>query len=472
MKKFFGFIFFISLIIPFEFAQAANPFLVSEFVQGRDVFVGLFAAGGRTMRSFWVGSLDNAGGVNVACGNIDNDEQEEIVATFNSGYPKVSFFSSEGKKKHNEFFVYNKKYNGGVNVALGDLDGDEIKEIITAPMAGNLPIRVFNYQGSDLNIPFYPFSKNYRGNISLATGDIDVDGREEIIVGSGEGIETEVRIFGISGDMHPVVFSPFGKEFTGGVNVSAGDINGDGKDEILMCQRDKGSWCKIYDYGKNKQILHQWHVYNNASVRVVTTMADIDRDGRDEIVTLSKSDGKSLVSSFNNTERINNIFNFSIPSGNINNSSIDIFFDSNKDKAKVTYVDDGDTIFLDNNREVRYIGIDTPEIGEDYYVEATNKNKDLVYEKNIELEYDVQKVDPYGRLLAYVYQEGEMINTKLIEAGLARAKTYPPNEKYKDLFEDKEGLARENKLGIWNVEEQEDKKFSFWDLFDFLKIFF
>lgn len=471
MKKFFGFIFFISLIIPIQFVQGASAFLVSDFIQDNNIFIGIFNSSGRTIRSFWAVSLENSNGINLASGDLDGDNKEEIIVIPNSGNVRVRIYTHEGENKFKDFFAYQKQYRGGANLALGDLNGDGNKEIIIAPIWGNLPIKVFDYQGNILGSSFYPFSKNHKGNLSLAAGDIDMDGQEEIIVGSGEGVEARVKIFNMEGKEYPINFSPFGKEYKGGVNIASGDIDGNGKDEILMCQRSEGSWCKIYDYSKSKQVLHQWHAFSQKDLGVRVNMADIDRDGREEIIALSKLKGNNIVKAFKNSSLLESIFDFKIPSGGNGNSNIDIFFDSQRDESRVIYVDDGDTIFLNNNREVRYIGIDTPEIEEDYYVEASNKNKDLVFEKEVELEYDAQRVDPYGRLLAYVYQDDEMINAKLVEEGLAKVKTFPPNEKYKELLKDKENLAKENKLGIWKNKE-ENKKFSFWDLLDFFKIFF
>ncbi len=73
--------------------------------------------------------------------------------------------------------------------------------------------------------------------------------------------------------------------------------------------------------------------------------------------------------------------------------------------ATVTYVIDGDTIEVDEEERVRYLGINTPESGRPYFTEATNENKRLVEGKEVKLELDVQTKDQYGRTLAYVWVE-------------------------------------------------------------------
>src|SRR4030065_366152 len=75
------------------------------------------------------------------------------------------------------------------------------------------------------------------------------------------------------------------------------------------------------------------------------------------------------------------------------------------DMALVTKVIDGDTIVIEGGYHVRYIGIDAPESGEFYYLEAKQANEDLVAGKKIRLESDISDKDSYGRLLRYRSEE-------------------------------------------------------------------
>ena len=71
--------------------------------------------------------------------------------------------------------------------------------------------------------------------------------------------------------------------------------------------------------------------------------------------------------------------------------------------ATVREVIDGDTIVLDDGRKVRYLGINAPEHGQPYAREATNFNRRLVSGLSVRLEFDQERQDRHGRLLAYVY---------------------------------------------------------------------
>jgi len=126
----------------------------------------------------------------------------------------------------------------------------------------------------------------------------------------------------------------------------------------------------------------------------------------------------------------------------------------------VTKVVDGDTFWVDDGSEkglkVRLIGVDTPETvhsqkGVEYYgKEASNFAKSLLEGEKVRLEFDVDRIDRYGRTLAYVYlSDGTFLNAELVKKGYAHVMTVPPNVKYSEKFLELEREARENKLGLW-----------------------
>lgn len=468
MKIKYIFVFIIFILFPLNITLAGTPYIVSEFIYEQNILGRIINFEGKILNTFWISSLDQSSGVDIVCGDIDGDDKDEIVVSSKSGLSKIKIYSQDGKVKYKEFLVYDKSYSGGVNIALGDVNIDGMDEIIVSPKVGNNPVKVYNYEGKYLNISFYPFTSQYHGSVNLAVGDVTGDGYSEIITSTGEGIRSEIKVFNNEGDLLPIQYAPFISEYLGGADISSGDIEGDGTDEIVTCQSG-GSLCKIYKYNKNQTIVNEWQVFkNNSGVKV--SIKDIDGNGEREIITSTKDAINQKIRIYQGTKEMVNEIN--IYNSSIGNMDFDIFFDSKKDIAKVTYVDDGDTIYLNDGREVRYIGVDTPEIGEDFYIEATNRNKELLYEKEITLEYDRQKIDPYGRLLAYVYSGDEFINIKLLEEGLAKVKTFPPNEKYLDLLKEKEKEAKDRKVGIWEKESRGEGKFNFWDLLDIFRIFF
>lgn len=120
---------------------------------------------------------------------------------------------------------------------------------------------------------------------------------------------------------------------------------------------------------------------------------------------------------------------------------------------EVSRVIDGDTIEIEGGQRVRYIGIDTPELGDNpdcYGQESFEKNKELVENGIVGLEKDVSETDRYGRLLRYVYMGDLLINDVLVRQGYANASSYPPDVKYQSQFTDAQIEARDNNRGLWS----------------------
>jgi micrococcal nuclease len=120
--------------------------------------------------------------------------------------------------------------------------------------------------------------------------------------------------------------------------------------------------------------------------------------------------------------------------------------------AKCTRVIDGDTIELENGENVRYIGMDTPEMRpvEAWAKRATEVNRELVEGEIVRLVLDVEERDRYGRLLAYVYVDDTFVNAELVRRGLAQVATYPPNVKHQEHYLKLQREAREEGRGLWS----------------------
>jgi len=130
----------------------------------------------------------------------------------------------------------------------------------------------------------------------------------------------------------------------------------------------------------------------------------------------------------------------------------------------VSKVIDGDTILLENGSIVHYIGVNAPQLkgeggGEFFGREAFRENKSLVLLKKVRLEFDAQKKDEEGRLLAYVFVKDLFVNAELIRLGYARAAVSPPNVRYKDLFLKNENEAKQKYAGLWQEGKEESEPY-------------
>ncbi|WP_221799967.1 thermonuclease family protein [Paenibacillus typhae] len=128
-------------------------------------------------------------------------------------------------------------------------------------------------------------------------------------------------------------------------------------------------------------------------------------------------------------------------------------------EAEVTSVIDGDTFRIrtdeGNTEKVRLLLIDTPEIGdkpEPYALEARDYAEELLAGQTVHLEFDESERDQYGRLLAYVYVNEQMVNELLLEQGLARVAVFPPDTMYVEDFREIETKARESRLRVWSID--------------------
>lgn len=133
---------------------------------------------------------------------------------------------------------------------------------------------------------------------------------------------------------------------------------------------------------------------------------------------------------------------------------------------EVKFVYDGDTILLDGGEQVRYLGINAPEIehkaGKSEYMAhpARNLNRKLVEGARVRLEYDGETRDQYGRLLAYVFLEGgDMVNALLVQKGLAHVMFNNQNLRYRGLLLDHQRKAIKEKVGIWSRTFNDEEEF-------------
>ncbi len=171
--------------------------------------------------------------VNVAMGNIDEGVDSQIVTGSGAKGPPIVKVFDQDQTMRAAFFAYAKYLTGGFDVATGDVDGDGTDEIITALGKGAHPlIKIFEPNGALVG-SFYAWPTSFDGELRVTAGDVDDDGVDEIIVTrGGEGPPT-VKVFEPDGTLIRA-FSGFVSTFSRGIDVASGDIDADGVDEIVV----------------------------------------------------------------------------------------------------------------------------------------------------------------------------------------------------------------------------------------------
>ncbi len=254
-------------------------------------------------------------GLNVCLGELDGflgglSRDPEIITGPGPGPifgPHVRGFDLDGTPLPGLSFLAYGTNKFGVNVATGDLDNDGFDEIITGAGPGAVfgpHVRGWNYDmtGSVSPIPeisYFAYG-TLKWGVNVCCGDVDGDGFDEIITGAGPG-----EIFGPhvrgwnwdgSGPLEPIPQISFFASAASnwGVNVTCGDVDGDGIAEIItgngpgpdLTPRVRG-WTWDGHSGHSCQRMNDidFIAYNSASWGVNVSCGDLDRDGIDEIIT-------------------------------------------------------------------------------------------------------------------------------------------------------------------------------------------
>lgn len=259
---------------------------------------------GSVFKEFYAYSPFFTGPINIAAGDINGDGKDEIITGAGvGGGPHVRVFNIEGQLL-SQFFAYDESFRGGVNVAVGDIDGDGVAEIITGSGKGGRPqVKVFGLRGNLIN-QFIAYGEDFFGGVKVGVGDFTQDGKADIVTGAGTGGGPHVRVFQADGRLISQFFA-YNKNFKGGVNVAAGDITGDGVAEIIVSiERDSVPTVRVFTH-RGVQLLNFFAYSPNFFEGVYVATGDIDNDGVAEIITGAGIGGQAQAKVFDRQGNLN-----------------------------------------------------------------------------------------------------------------------------------------------------------------------
>jgi hypothetical protein len=208
-----------------------------------------------------------AGDTRVAVGDVNGDGVDDLIAGSGAGGSDVAIFDGAtamagGSAPLARFNAY-ANFAGGIHVAAGDLDRDGFAEVMTTPGPGGRGhLKVFQFASGGQFSPTprvltsaYTFT-DYNGEVRVAS--LQFGGQNFVVTASGAGVPGDIRAFRNAGQIgqladgapvNPALLAgalvPFGG-YAGGLSVAAGDTDGDGNDELFVSKNDGAATVEVY----------------------------------------------------------------------------------------------------------------------------------------------------------------------------------------------------------------------------------
>jgi hypothetical protein len=250
-------------------------------------------------------------GVRVARGDLDGDGHDEIIVAEGPGDTSIiQVFTSDGSGIVDQVDAY-PGFTGGVFVAAGDVDGDGKDEVITAAGPGGGPhVRTFKLVGAGASrslegsAGFFAARSDFSGGLTVAAGDVNGDGTDEIIAGAAGNDQPIVYVWNYTpstgvASARGNPFLAYGPDFRGGVSVAAGDLDGDDRAEIVTgAGPGGGPHVRVFS-GSGGGLPGSAFAYGSTfSGGVWVAVGDVDGDGTNEIITAAGPGGGPHVRTF------------------------------------------------------------------------------------------------------------------------------------------------------------------------------
>ena len=226
----------------------------------------------------------------IKSGDTNGDGNFEFVLGASIGEePKVKVMTYDGRTKA-EFLAYNKNFLGGISLALGDVDGDGKIEIIVAPKTkGEGRIKIFDMSGK-LKNEVNAYDRNFKGEVVLASGNLDGKGADEIVLAFGEGKRSDIRILAGSGKLIGAFFA-YDKNYLGGLELEVGNLDGlkdGGKAEIVVLPRS-GITTEVKVFNDKGKLLNSFPAFSkNYKNGASLSLGDLNNDGILDIVVSAR----------------------------------------------------------------------------------------------------------------------------------------------------------------------------------------
>ncbi len=261
----------------------------------------------------------NLSGDTSAFSNIVSRQQGALTARVvtvgvGSGTPFVNLYDSDGTPAATLNSTFAANATGGVRVASGDFNGDGIPDIVIGTGPGvATQVRIIDPTTQKELFSVQPFEATFTGGVYVAVGDVTGDGKPDLIITPDEGGGPRVRVF--NGQGFGVVDDFFGIDdtnFRGGARAAVGDVNGDGVGDLIVAAGFGGGPRIAGFSGKSIGTANHVKLFNDffafeQTLRNGTYVAaaDVNGDGKADLVVGGGPGGGPRVLVLSGTDLVN-----------------------------------------------------------------------------------------------------------------------------------------------------------------------
>ncbi len=215
----------------------------------------------------------------------DEQDSEELLDIVIPNGAFARFLSYNGNRVRNGLFVFDESYPGGMRIVRTDMDDNGRRELF---LISHNRIRGWRDDGQIL-MNKYPYTVNYTGELRVAFGDLEGDGKNELMVAPSEGFGHPLKLYTRHGRQKKRDWYPIGQGYAGGYYVDFGNLDGNGGDELVLGTVEGGRGY-VHSYGwqwpidlPERQLLQ---VYGSSLAPPAVAVGDVTGDGVQNIVTV------------------------------------------------------------------------------------------------------------------------------------------------------------------------------------------